>query len=245
MAKLMTQRASFELMDECLQIHGGMGYMGEHWAQRAARDARLGPIGGGSTRSCARSWDACWACRRAERRPSHRPSVLDTWPKAQISGAGCRCSSVTSRPLLLIALIWTLSLACALPGAAGAARTHSHRHRGAVHVRHLRIHRAPRKSKHGHKHKRKHHGKQAVRHARRMLPATAADECPNANLTPSANNIASVVAATLCLVNDERVRFGESALIEDPRLAAPRPATRATWTNTTTSRTSVPAARRC
>jgi len=48
MAKLMTQRASFELMDECLQIHGGMGYMGEHWAQRAARDARLGPIGGGS-----------------------------------------------------------------------------------------------------------------------------------------------------------------------------------------------------
>jgi acyl-CoA dehydrogenase len=48
MAKLLTQRASFELMDECLQIHGGMGYMGEHWAQRAARDARLGPIGGGS-----------------------------------------------------------------------------------------------------------------------------------------------------------------------------------------------------
>jgi acyl-CoA dehydrogenase len=48
MAKLLTQRASYELMDECLQIHGGMGYMGEHWAQRAARDARLGPIGGGS-----------------------------------------------------------------------------------------------------------------------------------------------------------------------------------------------------
>jgi acyl-CoA dehydrogenase len=48
MAKLMTQRASFELMDACLQIHGGLGYMGEHWAQRAARDARLGPIGGGS-----------------------------------------------------------------------------------------------------------------------------------------------------------------------------------------------------
>ncbi len=48
MAKLATQRASFELMDECLQIHGGLGYMGEHWAQRAARDARLGPIGGGS-----------------------------------------------------------------------------------------------------------------------------------------------------------------------------------------------------
>ncbi len=48
MAKLATQRASFELMDDCLQIHGGMGYMAEHWVQRAARDSRLGPIGGGS-----------------------------------------------------------------------------------------------------------------------------------------------------------------------------------------------------
>jgi len=48
MAKLATQRASYELMDECLQIHGGAGYMREYWVERAARDARLGPIGGGS-----------------------------------------------------------------------------------------------------------------------------------------------------------------------------------------------------
>jgi acyl-CoA dehydrogenase len=48
MAKLLTQRACFELMDECLQIHGGAGYMKEYWVERAARDARLGPIGGGS-----------------------------------------------------------------------------------------------------------------------------------------------------------------------------------------------------
>jgi acyl-CoA dehydrogenase len=48
MAKLITQRASFELMDECLQIHGGAGYMKEVWVERAARDSRLGPIGGGS-----------------------------------------------------------------------------------------------------------------------------------------------------------------------------------------------------
>jgi acyl-CoA dehydrogenase len=48
MAKLTTQRAAFELMDECLQIHGGAGYMREYWVERAARDARLGPIGGGS-----------------------------------------------------------------------------------------------------------------------------------------------------------------------------------------------------
>ncbi len=48
MAKLLTQRAAFELMDDALQIHGGAGYMREYWVERAARDARLGPIGGGS-----------------------------------------------------------------------------------------------------------------------------------------------------------------------------------------------------
>jgi acyl-CoA dehydrogenase len=48
MAKLLTQRASYELMDACLQIHGGAGYMREYWVERAARDARLGPIGGGT-----------------------------------------------------------------------------------------------------------------------------------------------------------------------------------------------------
>jgi acyl-CoA dehydrogenase len=48
MAKLLTQRACFELMDTCLQIHGGAGYMREYFIERAARDARLGPIGGGS-----------------------------------------------------------------------------------------------------------------------------------------------------------------------------------------------------
>jgi acyl-CoA dehydrogenase len=48
MAKLLTQRSSFELMDDCLQIHGGAGYMKEYWVERAVRDSRLGPIGGGS-----------------------------------------------------------------------------------------------------------------------------------------------------------------------------------------------------
>jgi len=48
MAKLLTQRSCFDLMDACLQIHGGAGYMHEYWVERAARDARLGPIGGGS-----------------------------------------------------------------------------------------------------------------------------------------------------------------------------------------------------
>jgi acyl-CoA dehydrogenase len=48
MAKLVTQRAAFEVADECLQIHGGAGYMKEYEIERMARDARLGPIGGGT-----------------------------------------------------------------------------------------------------------------------------------------------------------------------------------------------------
>ena len=48
MAKLLTQRALLEIADECLQIHGGYGYMREYGIERAVRDARLGPIGGGT-----------------------------------------------------------------------------------------------------------------------------------------------------------------------------------------------------
>jgi alkylation response protein AidB-like acyl-CoA dehydrogenase len=48
MAKLFTQRACLEIADECLQIHGGYGYMREYGIERAVRDARLGPIGGGT-----------------------------------------------------------------------------------------------------------------------------------------------------------------------------------------------------
>ena len=48
MAKLLTQRAMLEVADECLQIHGGYGYMREYGIERAVRDARLGPIGGGT-----------------------------------------------------------------------------------------------------------------------------------------------------------------------------------------------------
>jgi acyl-CoA dehydrogenase len=48
MAKLFTQRAMVEVADECMQIHGGYGYMREYGIERALRDARLGPIGGGT-----------------------------------------------------------------------------------------------------------------------------------------------------------------------------------------------------
>jgi acyl-CoA dehydrogenase len=47
-AKLMTQRACVEVADEVVQILGGYGYMREYGVERALRDARLGPIGGGT-----------------------------------------------------------------------------------------------------------------------------------------------------------------------------------------------------
>jgi acyl-CoA dehydrogenase len=48
MAKLITQRGLLEIADESLQIHGGYGYMREYGIERAVRDSRLGPIGGGT-----------------------------------------------------------------------------------------------------------------------------------------------------------------------------------------------------
>ncbi|MDQ3879006.1 MAG: acyl-CoA dehydrogenase family protein [Actinomycetota bacterium] len=49
MAKLYATELAFHVADECVQIHGGYGYMMEFPAQRAWRDARLGPIGGGTS----------------------------------------------------------------------------------------------------------------------------------------------------------------------------------------------------
>jgi alkylation response protein AidB-like acyl-CoA dehydrogenase len=48
MAKLISQRAACEVADDAIQIHGGAGYMKEYEIERAARDLRLGPIGGGT-----------------------------------------------------------------------------------------------------------------------------------------------------------------------------------------------------
>jgi acyl-CoA dehydrogenase len=48
MAKLFTQRLSWQVADECVQVHGGAGALKEYPAQRLWRDARVGPIGGGT-----------------------------------------------------------------------------------------------------------------------------------------------------------------------------------------------------
>ncbi len=47
-AKLVTQRSAVEVIDACLQVHGLDGYGVESGLERALRDARLGPIGGGT-----------------------------------------------------------------------------------------------------------------------------------------------------------------------------------------------------
>ena len=49
MAKYYSSEVAFKAADELVQIHGGYGYVTEFPAERAWRDARLGPIGGGTT----------------------------------------------------------------------------------------------------------------------------------------------------------------------------------------------------
>jgi alkylation response protein AidB-like acyl-CoA dehydrogenase len=47
-AKLFASQVGFEVADECLQIHGGYGYMKEYEIERAWRDMRLNRIGAGT-----------------------------------------------------------------------------------------------------------------------------------------------------------------------------------------------------
>src|SRR5213082_2805715 len=48
MAKLYAARIAVEVADECIQIHGGNGYMQEYGIERSWRDLRLNRIGAGS-----------------------------------------------------------------------------------------------------------------------------------------------------------------------------------------------------
>ena len=48
MAKLYASRIACEVANECLQIHGGAGYMKEYGVERAWRDLRLNRIGAGT-----------------------------------------------------------------------------------------------------------------------------------------------------------------------------------------------------
>jgi alkylation response protein AidB-like acyl-CoA dehydrogenase len=48
MAKLYASRIAVEVADECIQIHGGAGYMKEYGIERVWRDLRLNRIGAGT-----------------------------------------------------------------------------------------------------------------------------------------------------------------------------------------------------
>jgi alkylation response protein AidB-like acyl-CoA dehydrogenase len=48
MAKLHAARIAVEVADECIQIHGGAGYMTEYGVERVWRDMRLNRIGAGT-----------------------------------------------------------------------------------------------------------------------------------------------------------------------------------------------------
>src|SRR5213592_2885897 len=48
MAKLYASRMAVEIADECIQIHGGAGYMKEYGVERVWRDMRLNRIGAGT-----------------------------------------------------------------------------------------------------------------------------------------------------------------------------------------------------
>ena len=47
--KALAGELANEVMYDCLQFHGGMGYMRETPIERMARDARVQAIGGGAT----------------------------------------------------------------------------------------------------------------------------------------------------------------------------------------------------
>ena len=49
MAKLFCCETAFQIMDRCLQLHGGYGYMNEYAVSRAWRDVRLNTIAGGTS----------------------------------------------------------------------------------------------------------------------------------------------------------------------------------------------------
>jgi uncharacterized protein YkwD len=106
-----------------------------------------------------------------------------------------------------LAAILLAALLC-VPATASATKHHARHVKKGVH--HARTHAARR-----HKRHHKHH---AGVHASHLRPATASDYCPGANLKPQAENLESVRAATLCLINNERLRAGEQPLVESPAL---------------------------
>ena len=65
MAKLYASRIACEVADECIQIHGGAGYMREYGVERAWRDMRLNRIGAGTDEIMLEVIGRSYGCSRA------------------------------------------------------------------------------------------------------------------------------------------------------------------------------------
>src|SRR6201999_14663 len=110
MAKLYTAQMACEVMDECLQIHGGAGYMKEYGVERAWRDMRLNRIGAGTDESMldviGRSYGLCTPARRppastgpAPARASARSARRWASPPSASTRSSCpRATRRTSTP---------------------------------------------------------------------------------------------------------------------------------------------------
>ncbi|MNN91103.1 Acryloyl-CoA reductase (NADH) [compost metagenome] len=49
MSKLISTKIADKVINECLQLLGGYGYMEDYPMARMFRDSRIGPIGGGTS----------------------------------------------------------------------------------------------------------------------------------------------------------------------------------------------------
>jgi uncharacterized protein YkwD len=126
-----------------------------------------------------------------------------------------------TRTLLCILATSLAALFCVPATAAAKA---PHRHHAEKSSRHAHTHGARRHRKHhsrSHPSKPHHHKPSHPSTATPSSgPATASGYCAGANLTPEPGNLESVSAATLCLINGERARFGEQALITSAQLTS-------------------------
>ena len=100
MAKLYTARMACEVTDECLQIHGGAGYMKEYGIERAWRDMRLNRIGAGTDEVMldviGRSYGLCSAYDRGARNRGRAQTRFGTVHPVSCRASRCRRVLVTA-----------------------------------------------------------------------------------------------------------------------------------------------------